>query len=111
MLRADRTVIDGLSAASRRQAYHDWLAESADTISLEAAARHVAAEQQLEPAAIAAESREVLVTAMAAAAVDVPAVAAQIGWNPALLRAMLRGETNLTLGEYATIEAAIAVIR
>lgn len=111
MLRADRTVVDGLSAAARRQAYHDWLPESADPLSLEAAARQVAAEQRLQPTAIAAESREVLLTAMAAAAVDVPTVAAEIGWQPDFLAAMLRGETTLTIGEYATIEAAIATFR
>lgn len=111
MLRADRTVIDSPTAATRRQAYHTWLPDPADSMTLDDAARQVASEYRLDPAALAAESREVLVTAMAAAGVDVSELAATIGWRTESLAARLRGETTLTLGDYATIEAAIAAKR
>ena len=111
MLRADRTVIDGPTAADRRQEYHTWLPDAGEAVTLQTAAGQVAADTRLDAQALAAESRGVLLTAMAAAGLDVPALAAEIGWQPAHLEARLRGETPLTIGEYATIEAAIAALR
>lgn len=84
-------------------------AGEAEDLPFEAAAALVGAAEGIDGDAVAAEARDELLMGMTTAVLDVDTIAANVGGMSATgIQQRLEGRTDMTLGEFATLQSFIA---